>query len=69
MVKTVGFDDNGKNRQRRRGKDIRDRRREEIDKYESVTRRKNKLERHMIEDGKRRSKHYDYRNYDESEDF
>ena len=69
MAKTVGFDENGKNRQRRRGKDIRDRRREDIDKFESVTRRQTKLERHMIDNGNRRSKYYEYNLYDDSEDF
>jgi hypothetical protein len=66
MTRFSNIDDGGKNRQqRKKGKDIRDRRREDVDKYESVARRQNKLERHNIaEDPYRRARKYDYKNYD-----
>ena len=69
MTRFSNIDDGGKTRQqRKKGKDIRDRRREEVDKYESVARRQSKLERNSIgEDAYRRSRKYDYKNYDYDE--
>lgn len=65
MSKFNGFDDGSKPRRTKKGKDYRDMRREDLDKFESVTRRKNKHDRYsMLDDAKRRPRHNDYLNYD-----
>lgn len=64
MSKFNGFDDGSKQRRSKKGKDYRDLRREDLDKFESVTRRKTKHERHTMADGNRRPRHNEYLNYD-----
>lgn len=56
----IEIDETGKNRQRKRGKDIRDRRREDIDKFESTTRRQNKFEKYLIQNDHRRVRNNEY---------
>lgn len=69
MSKFIGFEEDGKQHQPRRskkGKDYRDRRREDFDKFEAVTRRKNRFDRNSAVDdtSNRRHRHHDYAAYD-----